>query len=110
MRPRPSSALAAALVWAALPAAAAEPTPTITFDEAVSTTLARHPTVAAALDDVRRAEAVLDQVRAAWLPSLTASAAYTHLDDDRVLGDRVLAARDQWAGNLTLAVPLLAPQ
>lgn len=83
--------------------------PPVTFDAAVGAALERNPQIAAALADIQRAEAIRAQVRAAWLPSATVNAAYTRLDDDRRLGDRVLTPRDSLSVNLTLAVPLLAP-
>ncbi len=86
---------------------AAEP---LTFSEAVARALARNPAVAIADRDVQRAEGLLTETRAAWLPSLTANGAYTRLDDDRMLGGRVIAARDQLSANLLLSVPLIAPQ
>src|SRR5690349_327398 len=87
-----------------------DPLPAVTLEEAVARALAGHPSVAAAEQEVRRSEAVHAAVRAAWLPSLTASGAYTRLDDDRLLGERTIAAQDQLSASLTLAVPLLAPQ
>jgi outer membrane protein TolC len=44
------------------------------------------------------------------LPYLTANGTYTRLDNDRMLGTNRLAAKNQLSANLTLAVPLLAPQ
>jgi outer membrane protein TolC len=78
--------------------------------EAVQRALARNPSAAIARADVRRAEAIVREVRAAALPGLTGSATYTHLDDERRLGDRVVAGRDQLGANVTLAVPIAAPQ
>ncbi len=80
------------------------------FKAAVDRALTRNPSIAIAQRDVRRAEGMVSEMRAGWLPSLSASAAYTRLDDERVLGTRVIAARDQLAAGLLLSVPLVAAQ
>jgi outer membrane protein TolC len=82
----------------------------ITLDEAVRRALARNPTVAVALAEVERADALVQQARAGWLPTLVANGVYTRLDHDHVLNSRVIAAQNQLSGNLVLTVPLVAPQ
>jgi len=57
-----------------------------------------------------RANALLGESRSNSLPYLTANGAYTRLDNARRLGTNTLAAENQISANLTLAVPLLAPQ
>jgi outer membrane protein TolC len=95
----------------------AETSERIRLDEAVKRALARNPTVAVALAEVDRADALVRQARAAWLPSLAGVGSYTRLDHDHVLSGstptsppRVIAAENQVAGNLLLTVPLVAPQ
>ncbi len=86
----------------------------LTLEEAVKRAVARNPTAEIAAEEIQRAEALSKQVRATWLPTLTANGTYTRLDDDRRQnGDpngRVLLAKDQLAANLQLTVPLIAPR
>lgn len=92
----------------------------ISLTEAVRRALARHPTALIAAQEIKRAEALLVEVRAASLPSLTANGVLTRLNSDRVLmqtdaktGERVpviIGAKDQQSGNLVLNLPLLAPR
>jgi outer membrane protein TolC len=89
------------------PAAAPE---RLTLDEAVRRALARNPSVAVALAEVDRANALVREARASWLPTLAANASYTRLDQARVLNGRTITDADSVAGNLTLTVPLVAPQ
>jgi outer membrane protein len=109
-------ALAAALcllfaATAASPATADDSPPArVTLQRAVSQALARNPSVASSLADFERAEALVREVRAAWLPTLTGNGTYTRLDADRVFQGRgVILGRDQLNANVTLNVPLLAP-
>ena len=77
---------------------------------AVKLALSRNPSVAVATEDIRRAEAVVREVRAAFLPTLTGNAAYTRLDSDRGANGVVFASASSLSANVTLAVPLLAPR
>ena len=83
----------------------------VTLDEAVSRALQSNPTVAIAIAEIDRADALLRQARAAYFPSLIGDASYTRLDSDRRLNARatVTAAENQVAANLQLTVPLFAP-
>jgi outer membrane protein TolC len=101
---------------------AAEPPPTptmgppapttenIKLDEAVRRALARNPTVAVALAEVDRADALVRQARAGWLPTLVGNGTYTRNDEARIFNNRVITSENQATGNLQLTVPLLAPQ
>ncbi|HEX4406782.1 MAG TPA: TolC family protein, partial [Polyangia bacterium] len=102
--------------------------PRITFGDAVGRALARNPTVAAALADVGRADALITEARAGWLPTLVGNGQYTHLDHARTqtsLATPIAGTtppftipahtatvfdQDQLYGNLTLTVPLVAAQ
>lgn len=111
-------------VLAVGPAAGAEPAPTaapaperaapekVTFAEAVRrASLQSTPTLIAA-DEVRRAQALLGQVRASALPFLGASAGYVRLDDDRRAAPPPAPptlARDGVSANASLQLPLVAP-
>lgn len=85
----------------------------IGFAEAVELAKTRSYTLAVARGDLERTEALLKQARAASLPLLTVNGTYTRLDADRTFGtgdmQRLVAGANQFNGNLTLSVPLLAP-
>jgi outer membrane protein TolC len=80
----------------------------VTFDEAIALAMKANPRIALAQAAIARAEAVVVQSRAAWLPTLTANATLTELEANRSLGDRVLVAQTSLGANLQLAFPLLA--
>lgn len=84
--------------------AAAVTLPTVTFSEAIDRALRRNPTVAVALAEIARADALVRQARAGWFPTLIGNGSYTRLDPARTGVEH-----NQWGGNLTLTVPLLAP-
>jgi len=94
------------------------PSEKVTLTAAVQRALQRNPSVAVAAQEVERAEALITQARAGWLPLLTGNGLYTRLDHDRVLTtpatattmERVtrVAAENQVSGNLQLTVPLVA--
>lgn len=91
----------------------APPLPTvsrISFEEAVKRSLERNPTAAVAEQEVLRAEAIAKQVRAAWLPTLSANGTYTRLDGDRELSGRIILGANQLSANVQLTVPLIAPR
>ena len=80
----------------------------ITLGDAVSRALGRNPSVAVALSEIDRADALVKQARSGWFPTLNAYAAYTRLDHDRVFnGVRELSINEVTA-NLTLTVPLVS--
>jgi outer membrane protein TolC len=97
----------------------------ITMTEAVRRALARNVTTLVALAEIDRAQGLLGEARAPSMPSLIGSAAYTRLDNDRVLSSvaysmtgntftstpvtKLLAAKNQESANLTLNVPLVSP-
>lgn len=83
------------------------PAPSMTFEEVIRKSLEQNPTVEVAIEEIKRSQALVEQSRSAWLPSLTGNATYTRLDDDRRLADRVLANKNQLNANITLTVPLL---
>jgi outer membrane protein TolC len=83
------------------------PATRVTLDEAVGRALARNPTYRTALLDIRRAEAVVRETKAAWLPTLTGNGNVTHLDGNRVNGGTVIESQNELGANLTLTVPLV---
>jgi outer membrane protein TolC len=86
-----------------------EPAPEkITLGDAVSRALGRNPSVAVAVSEIDRADALIKEARSGWYPTLSGFASYTRLDHDRVFnGVRELAANEV-AANLTLTVPLVS--
>jgi outer membrane protein TolC len=86
------------------------PAPKITFEDAIHRAMTRNPNFELAQQDVRRAEALVEQARSTWLPTLNANGTYTRLDADRELAGRIIAARDSVNGNVTLTVPIIAPR
>lgn len=115
MRERTTLILVAAVVAVAGRLEAQEATlgrapPAVGFEEAVQRAMSRNPTAELATEEVRRSEALVQQARSSWLPTLTANGTYTRLDADRVLGDRVIAGANSINANLVLTVPLIAPK
>lgn len=84
--------------------------PSLSFNETIERAVARNPSSAIAAREIQRAEALAEQVRATWLPSLNATGTYTRLDADRSLNGRVILGQNQLSGNVTLNVPLFAPR
>lgn len=82
----------------------------VSFDEAIHRATARNVDDLLAAEDIRRAEALVQQARSAWLPTVNANAIYTRLDSDRELSGRVIQGADSLSANLGLAVPLIAPR
>jgi outer membrane protein TolC len=72
--------------------------------------MAQTTSVVVAMEEIRRAEALVREARAASLPTLTGNGAYTRLDDDRERNGIPIASKDQLSANLTLTVPLVVPQ
>ncbi len=102
-----------ALVLVTAPAFAAPPAPPmerLTLDEAVRRAIARNPTALIAEEEIRRAEGIVKEVRAGSLPTLTANASATRLDDARRLDNRVVTPLNYRNANANLTIPLFAPQ
>jgi outer membrane protein TolC len=84
------------------------PVDRVTFDEAIARAIDRNPTVAIAATNILRAEALLQQARAAVLPRLTGNVANTTLDTGREFNDQTVQPRNQTLFGLNLGVPVLA--
>lgn len=82
--------------------------PTVTFEDAIARATSRNPTFEVAYDELRRAQALVEQARSSWLPTFNANATYTRLDAARTLGATVVAGQDSLNANLTLTVPIVA--
>ena len=85
--------------------ATAEP---VTFDEAVRRALDHHPTVGQAVQAILRAEALLDQARSVFRPSVYGAAGTTVLDAARGFAGNITQPRTQSSFNATLSYPVLA--
>ncbi|HEY4395081.1 MAG TPA: TolC family protein [Polyangia bacterium] len=86
-----------------------EPAPVrLTLNEAVSRALARNPTVAVAVAEIDRADALIKEARAGWYPTLNGYASYTRLDHGRFAAGVQELGINEVAANLTLTVPLVA--
>ncbi len=85
------------------------PTP-ITLSEAVSRALERNPSYATAREEIRRTEALLREVEATWLPTLSGNGVYAHLDSARIVGGVVEVPANGLNANLLLTVPLVMPR
>jgi outer membrane protein TolC len=96
---------------AAAPAAPPQVPERVSFAEAMRRAGLQATSAAVALEEVRRAQALLVEARSLSLPLLSGNASLTLLDRDRVQpgSGAVLAPRDQRNANLALQVPLLAP-
>jgi outer membrane protein TolC len=82
----------------------------VTLSQAVTRALARNPTVAVAVAEIDRADALIKEARAGWFPTLNGYGSYTRLDHARVVagtGTQELGVNEV-AANLTLTVPLVA--
>ena len=120
------TALALALLgtrgaWAQTPAApvAAPPPVTappgpppavrVTWQQALDQATARNTSTLVAEQEIRRAEALVREARAGWLPTLTGNGSFVRLDSTRYFGTMVTTPANSWNGNIALTVPLLAP-
>jgi len=90
----------------------------ISLTEAVRRALARNPTAVVAMQEIRRADALLVEARAGSMPSLMANGLLTRLDGDRLLlaspgpppSYKNISPKNQQSANLLLNVPLVAPR
>ena len=91
----------------------------INLHDAVEQALERNATARVAAADIRRVGGLMEQVRAASLPTLGVNATYTRLNKDRTFAatgsdggtqNVTVAAKDSVNITGTLSVPVLAPQ
>jgi outer membrane protein TolC len=85
----------------------AEPPP-VTFEEAVGRALSRHPTVGQAAQAILRAEALLDQARSVFRPSVDGVVGTTVLDAPRGFDGNITQPRTQSVFGATVSYPVLA--
>jgi outer membrane protein TolC len=84
-------------------------TESVSFQEAVDRAMVRNPSVLTALQEVNRVNGLMEEVRAASIPTLAANLNYVRLNAAKQYGSLVISPLNQWTGNITLAIPLLAP-
>ena len=107
-------ALVAVVALAPGPPAAAQtgsapaPLERLTFEEAVKRATDRHPTVGQAAQAILRAEALLDQARSVFRPSVYGLVGTTILDAARAFDGNITQPRTQSTFNATLSYPFLA--
>ena len=90
--------------------ALADELPSVGWQEAIDRALARNPSAVVARQEIARAEGLVREARAGWLPSLTGNGLYTRRDSARYNNGALIAPLEQWNGNLQLSLPLLSPQ
>ena len=100
------SALLIALFLARV--ASAEPR-VISLDEAVNQSLRHNPRVRVALEEIRRARALLEQTRAASMPTATANVGYLRIDGGPLAQADNTTGINLGSANLQLGVALIAP-
>jgi outer membrane protein len=109
MRSGTTCAAVVMLLAASTPAAAQPPMERLTFDEAIRRAITSHPTVERAAADILRAQAILQQVGSASLPTAAASATSTTIGPVPEFAGETIVPRTQVNANVALAVPLFAP-
>lgn len=97
--------IGADVAWAQQP-----PTRTVEFQEAVDLAVTRNPTVAGAATSIARAEALMQQARAALMPVVAASVGTVTFNAARGFEDTVTQPRSQATFGLNASMPLLAPE
>jgi outer membrane protein len=109
MRSGVTGALVLAALAAAAPTVAQPAMERLTFDEAVRRAITSHPTVERAAADIRRAQAILQQVGSASLPTAAAAVTSTTIGPVTELAGETIIPRTQVNATAGLAVPLFAP-
>jgi outer membrane protein TolC len=107
---RPVLAAFAACLFAATAAAQTDTVPPepVTFEEAVRRAVERNPTVGQAAQAILRAQALLDQSRSVFRPTVTGTAGTTVLDDARGFDGNITQPRTQTSFGGVASFPILA--
>jgi outer membrane protein TolC len=82
--------------------------PAVTFDEAVAAAMDRNYTVQIVANNVLRAEALLQQVRASTMPFVNVTVINSTLDGDRGFDGLVVQPQNQWTLAPSVGMPVLA--
>ena len=106
------AAALAAVVAAAAGTSSAQtersPVERVTFDEAVRRAVERNPTIGQAEQAIRRTQALLDQARSVFRPTVSGNVGTTVLDAARGFDGNITQPRTQTSFGGTAAYPLLA--
>ena len=81
----------------------------ISFDEAIRRATTANPSVAIAAANILRAEALLQQARAATLPMISAEASNITLDGAREVDGDVVSPQNTFSASIPVSMPLYAP-
>ena len=81
----------------------------VTFDEAIRRATTANPSVAIAAANILRAEALLQQARAATLPMISAEASNVTLDGAREVDGDVVTPQNTFSASIPVSMPLYAP-
>jgi outer membrane protein TolC len=92
-----------------MPATAQPAMERLTFDEAIRRAITSHPTVERAAADILRAEAILQQVGSASLPTASAGFTSTTIGPVPEFAGETIVPRTQLNASASLAAPLFAP-
>jgi outer membrane protein TolC len=83
------------------------------FEDALQRALAENPQVKVAIEEMVRADALIEQTRSQSFPTLAGNASYALVDGPRRIGGptgTVVLSQNEWNLNLLLSVPLVLPQ
>ena len=84
--------------------------PTMALGEAIGAAMASNPSAVVAYAEIRRAQAIVAEVRSSALPTLYGNLVYTQLDGPRTFLGSVQQPASAFQANALLTVPLLAPR
>ena len=98
-----------ALCMALEGSAGAQVLETVTFDEAVQRAVKNHPTVQQAAAGILRAEAILQQTRSRYLPTIDATFSSNVIDPVTEFSGASINPRTQTVTAATLSAPILTP-
>ncbi len=82
----------------------------MTLGEAVGRALERNPSYETAREEIRRVEALLREVQASWLPTLSGIGTYAHLNNNRVQDGAIVLPQNSINAALLLTVPIVMPR
>jgi outer membrane protein TolC len=82
----------------------------MTMAEAIRRAVDRNPALLVAGEEIRRAQAVVEEVRAQSLPTLYGAGTYIRLDRDRLFDGAVIEPKGQVNLTATLGIPLVNPR
>jgi multidrug efflux system outer membrane protein len=108
---RPSILVFVIALFTATQSARAQTTPpmeVVTLEEAVQRALKNNPTIAQTAQGVLRAEALLQQARAATMPFVNAGYSNVVINEERGFNDVVVVPRSQSTFSATFGAPILA--